>query len=101
MADYRPPYTPREKSRKAVTDALNGDSELIEPATRRALYAVTTELDEHAATNVSDHKAINDNMLGYVTRLEKSISQLRGLLVTTAVTFVIAIATAVLNLFLN
>jgi len=94
-------YLAKEKARKAVTDALNGDSELIEPATRRALYAITTELDEHAASNVEAHKEILSTMIGKLDRLEKSVSQLRGLLITTAVTFVIALGTSVMNLIIN
>jgi hypothetical protein len=93
-------YVPN-KTRKAMTDALNGDADKVDAAVRRALFAITTELDEHAAESAASHARIVANMDAHVAKMDKSVAQLRNLLVSTTITFIIALATATLNLILN
>ena len=79
-----------DKTRRAVRDALNGDYDNVDPALRRALFAISTELDEHSAAQEARHG-----------ELMKSMDGIRRLLVSTSVTFVIALGTGLLNLVIN
>lgn len=91
----------RGKTRRSVDDALNGDRDSIDAAVRRALYAVSTEMDEHSqAMNVA-HAEILETVEVSVKRLEKQLSKVQALLATTAITFLIALATGLLNAVLR
>ena len=79
-----------ERVRRAVRDALNGDYENVDPALRRALFAISTELDEHSLESSNEHKEIRAEVKG-----------VRRLLISTTVTFVIAMGTSLLNLIMN
>lgn len=79
-----------ERVRRAVRDALNGDYETVDPALRRALFAISTELDEHSLESSNEHKEIRAEIKG-----------VRRLLISTTVTFVIAMGTGLLNLIMN
>lgn len=56
----------REKARKAVVDALNGEYDTVDPALRRALIALATEHDEQAVKMEEDHS----NILSTVKRTQ-------------------------------
>lgn len=85
------------KTRIAVRDALDGDVDNVDAAVRRALYAICTELDEHAERMDTAHANILIQMETQVTRLEKMMTKVIALLISTAVTVLLALGTALLN----
>lgn len=89
------------KARQAVDDALNGDRDKIDPAVRRALFAAATEMDEHAEAMLAAHNEILTEIHASVAKLEKQIAKVQALLVTTAITFVIALGTGLINVLLR
>lgn len=90
-----------ERTRRAVRDALNGDYDNVDPALRRALFAISTELDEHAVSMEAKHMEIMEQMRADVERLDARIGKVQTLLLSTTVTFIIAMGTGLLNLLLN
>lgn len=90
-----------DKTRQAVNDALNGDIEKVDPAVRRALFALCTISDEHALSLVEDHREIMKVLGKRMDAQDKRIGSLQRLLVSTTVTFVVALATGLLNLLIN
>ena len=89
------------KARRAVTDALNGDIDQVDPALRRALMALSTELDEHANDSKTAHIEIMETMAAAEAKMDARINKVQTLLVSTTVTFVVALATGLLNLIIN
>lgn len=79
-----------EKARRAVVDALNGDSDKVDPALRRALIALAAHIDEHSEASAQEHAEIRDQL----TRINK-------LLIATSTTFVAALIAAMVNLVFN
>lgn len=92
---------PQPKARQAVLDAINGDMDSVEPATRRALIAVAQELDEHRVEQRMQIRDLINTIEAGDKRLEKKLSWVTGLLTATTVTFVTAMGTGLLNLILN
>lgn len=84
-----------------VKNALNGDSETVDPAVRRTLYAIANEHDEQALDwdirigQVTQH--IDDSTI----RLEKDVGSVRKLLVTLTGTVVVGIIVGVVNVLLQ
>ena len=89
--------TDRRKTRNAVQDALNGDINKVDAPVRRALFAICTELDEHAERMTKTHEEILAEMEENFTRLEKTMAKGIALLITTTVTFLLALGTALLG----
>lgn len=89
------------KARRAITDALNGDLETVDPAIRRALFAISTLIDDQIVTAATDHAEMMEALEEKTARLERKVTQVTRLLISTTVTFVIALATGLLNLILN
>lgn len=77
-------------ARRAVMDALNGDKDRIDSAVRRALIALCEEADEHSHASQMQY----DEMI-------RQLRQVRALLVSTSVSFLLVIGAALLNVFLN
>jgi hypothetical protein len=101
-----------DKTRRAVRDALNGDYETVDPALRRALFAICTLMDEHTVASEADHieimeeltqaaGALEAKIVATSQALERKVDRVTKLLVSTTVTFVIALATGLLNLLIN
>lgn len=89
------------KARRAITDALNGDIETVDAAVRRALFAISTLIDDQIVNATLDHAEMMTALEDKTRRLERKVAQVTKLLITTTVTFVIALATGLLNLMLN
>ena len=89
------------KTRRAVEDALNGDIDNIDSAVRRALYAISTEQDEHSEKMDVAHNEIMDEIRAVVTRFEKMVYKLQAALSTLAVSMLVGVATYVLNRLLG
>ena len=85
------------KTRRAVEDALNGDIENIDSAVRRALYAISTEQDEHAEKMDEAHTEIMDQVKTMFARFEKTVNKLQAALSTIAVSMLVAVATYALQ----
>ena len=85
------------KTRHAVEDALNGDIENIDSAVRRALYAISTEQDEHAEKMDEAHAEIMDEVKTMFARFEKTVNKLQAALSTIAVSMLVAVATYALQ----
>jgi hypothetical protein len=94
------------KTRLAVKDALDGQEDIA--AMRRGLYAISTELDEHAERMDEAHAEIIVQMQAHVdgletkldasvTRLEKIMGKGIALLLSTSVAVLLALGTALLN----
>ena len=97
------------KTRLAVKDALNGDIDSVDAAVRRALFAICTELDEHADDMAKAHAEIlmevkatfvaakedSDEKFG---TLEKTMNKGIALLISTTITVLLALGTALLNI---
>lgn len=89
------------KARRAITDALNGDLESVDAPVRRALFAISTLIDDQIVTAATDHAEMMEALEEKTARLERKVTQVTRLLISTTVTFVIALATGLLNLVLN
>jgi hypothetical protein len=89
------------KARRAITDALNGDLDKVDAAVRRALFAISTLIDDQIVTAAVDHTEMMEALEEKTARLERKVTQVTRLLISTTVTFVIALATGLLNLILN
>lgn len=89
------------KARRAVTDALNGDIDNVDAAVRRALFAISTMIDEQIINAAVDHAEMMEALEDKTARLERKVGQVTRLLITTTITFVIALATGLLNLLIN
>lgn len=89
------------KARRAVTDALNGDLDHVDAAVRRALFAISTLIDDQIAASAADHIEMMEVVEENNARLERKLTQVTRLLISTTVTFVIALATGLLNLVIN
>lgn len=89
------------KARRAITDALNGDLDNVDAAVRRALFAISTLIDDQIVTAATDHAEMMEALEEKTARLERKVTQVTRLLISTTVTFVIALATGLLNLVLN
>jgi hypothetical protein len=89
------------KARRAITDALNGDLDKVDAAVRRALFAISTLIDDQIVASSVDHTEMMEALEEKTKRLERKVNQVTKLLITTTVTFVISLATGLLNLLLN
>lgn len=89
------------KARRAITDALNGDIDSVDAAVRRALFAISTLIDDQIVNAAADHTETMEALEEKTARLERKVGQVTKLLITTTVTFVIALATGLLNLVIN
>jgi hypothetical protein len=85
------------KTRRAVEDALNGDLETVDSAVRRALFAISTEQDDHAEKMAIDHQEIREEVKTMFDRFEKMVSKLQATLSALAASAIIAVSTALLN----
>lgn len=94
-------YDSSSKARRAITDALNGDIDAVDAAVRRALFAISTMIDDQVVSTAVDHAEMMEALEEKTIRLERKVNQVTKLLVTTTVTFVIALATGLLNLIIN
>lgn len=83
------------KSRNAVTDAMNGDIEHVDPPARRALFALATEQDEHAALVSSQHEDQDAEFDKRISALESRINYYQRLVISTAFTFVATLVATV------
>ena len=78
----------RGKAYLAVTDAFNGDIDSVDPAVRRAVFAVATQHDVDRAENQLRHDAN-----------EKHLRQIKVGVYSMASTLLMILATAVINSF--
>lgn len=89
------------KTRRAVEDALDDDINKIDQAVRRALFAISTEQDEHADKMEEAHEEIMAAVKQSVKRLEKMVTKLQTTLSAIAVSLLVAGASAFLQFFLK
>ena len=58
-------------------------------------------MDEHAEAMLAAHNEILTEIHASVAKLEKQIAKVQALLATTAITFVIALGTGLINVLLR
>jgi hypothetical protein len=89
------------KARRAIMDALNGDLETVDAAVRRSLFVITTLIDDQNVHAAAHHAEMIEALEEKTSNLERKVTQITRLLISTTVTFVIALATGLLNLVIN
>ena len=91
----------RDKTRRALNVSLNGEIDDIHAPVRRGLVTIAEELDEHAEEMRFAHEDIIDQLEEHIGKLEKQLSKVTTLLSTVAVTLLVSLGTALLNVILN
>ena len=72
------------RGRKSVIDALNGDYDAVEPALRRALIALATELDDCSDRMEQEH-----------VEIRSIVSRIQALLITAILSVLTTVITAI------
>jgi len=84
-----------------VRNALNGDADKVDPAVRRALYAIANEHDEQALEWDVRVATVNQHIDNTGLRLERDVASVRKLLVTLTGTVVCGIIVGVVNVLIQ
>jgi len=84
-----------------VRNALNGDSDTVDPAVRRTLYAIANEHDEQALEWDARVSELMSHIDQATITLERDVSSVRKLLVTLTGTVVTGIVVGVVNVLIQ